>query len=691
MVNIVYSQPFGCYVTVPPTMSLFRNLFTQDESEESGREPTQSSPQGRASTGGQTEVFYLGDLLAFIPPAIAAQGNIPLDQTIQIPLPDRDSRDVKLSTIYQICPALFAVEITPLNDSTVSLPPSHTEPLKMNGNSNQDSFNGNPFGEASEENRKPQAEETQPPSSPEQAPPSNGFGFGAPSQPASNFPGAAPQPANPWKQQEPANSFSQVNPFQNGAQENSGETSNPFADAESNREKPASPQNGPDNHPYHPPQQPASSGGPSASGTQPESEKFSTIFGRSQDDNSQPSPEMSFHEAGPETGSPDASDQSFGSLFKEATGEYVGPPPESSDSPFSDFNSDQSAFETFIPPGMQDSEPSLHSPPEAEASQVHPAPSGFSTPTSGHFGQASPFTDGQDHTHDSPSQSQMFSGMPPQEQREKESSSSRQSQPEKNRPHPEPPEEAREPRPRVEVRVNSQKATFNQPLKSSPEKEETTAPPAANQPAPAKPWGHPAQPKPSTPAGTPSQPNDFHHGQSHPHPENETIPQAATPRPAQPEAHVPKTEITAQPTVSGNFAGTSQPETEFSWGTIALRAIFNSDEEFTFKRVSEKVAQINGILSCAIVTPGGVFETCSDPHFSIGEKIKHMGEHVRGMASISGNGGAPFFTVQMEEGMISFFFGDHHFIGIKHYPDAFAPGVREKLILATHSLDSLKH
>lgn len=677
-------------------MSLFRNLFTQDESEEAGREPAQPSPQPKASTGGVVEIFYLGDLLAFIPPAIAAQGNIPLDQTIQIPLADNDSRDVKLSTIYQICPALFAVEITPLNDSMVSLPPSHTEPLRMNGNSNPDSFKGNPFGDASEEQQKPQAKEEKPQSTPEQGAPSSGFGFGSPSQAASSFSDAAPQASSPWKQQEPTNSFSQTNPFQNGAPEENNESSNPFADAGSQETKPAHPESGPGSQASHSPQPQDPPGEQPKSG--PEADKFSTIFGRSPEEKSQPSSDSSFHEAMPESEKQDPSGQSFGNLFKEATGEYIGPPPESNDSPFANHGNDQGAFETFIPPGMQDSEPAPHLPPEIDEPQAHPTPADFSAQASAHFGQASPFQAGPEPSPEPSSQNQMFSGMPSQQETEKESFSAMQPQPEASQPQPEPREEPTEPRehrPRVEVKVNSQKPTFNQPPKSTPEREEIPAPrEVQQQPAPAQPWGQPTTPEPPAPAEPAPQPVEFHPSpESYPPPEKEMIPQAAVPQPAEREVHVPQTEMTAQPTPTRNEVQSFLPEADsgLSWSNIALRAIFNTNEEFTFKRVSEKIAQINGILSCAVVTNQGVFETCSDPHFAIGEKIKHMGEHVRGMASISGNGGAPFFTVQMEEGMISFFFGDNYFIGVKHYPDAFAPGVREKLILATHSLGGLQH
>jgi hypothetical protein len=72
---------------------------------------------------GRRRTFLAGELLPFIPKAIAAQSGIPMEREVQVPLPENDSLDVKLSVIYLACPELFAAEITPLNDSVVTLPP----------------------------------------------------------------------------------------------------------------------------------------------------------------------------------------------------------------------------------------------------------------------------------------------------------------------------------------------------------------------------------------------------------------------------------------------------------------------------------------------------------------------------------------------------------------------------------------
>jgi hypothetical protein len=46
-----------------------------------------------------------------------------MEKEISVPFSADGSLDVKLTALYQICPELFATEITPLNDSVITLPP----------------------------------------------------------------------------------------------------------------------------------------------------------------------------------------------------------------------------------------------------------------------------------------------------------------------------------------------------------------------------------------------------------------------------------------------------------------------------------------------------------------------------------------------------------------------------------------
>ncbi len=113
----------------------FRNIFSPDDQNpnpgaDSGESSEFPSSLERGNPSPQpapikTEVhtFLVSELLPYIPKAIAAQSGIPMDKEIAVPLPLDGSLDVRLSSIFGACPELFAAEITPWNDSVVTLPP----------------------------------------------------------------------------------------------------------------------------------------------------------------------------------------------------------------------------------------------------------------------------------------------------------------------------------------------------------------------------------------------------------------------------------------------------------------------------------------------------------------------------------------------------------------------------------------
>ena len=116
----------------------FRNLFSPDDSELDGSEGSGGSafapsfgsdsqargnPAPREPMGHCGQSFMVSELLPLIPTAIVASSGIPMEKEILVPVPVDGSLDVKLSTLYQLCPELFAAEITPLNDSVLTLPP----------------------------------------------------------------------------------------------------------------------------------------------------------------------------------------------------------------------------------------------------------------------------------------------------------------------------------------------------------------------------------------------------------------------------------------------------------------------------------------------------------------------------------------------------------------------------------------
>ncbi|MDF1754601.1 MAG: hypothetical protein P1U89_17590 [Verrucomicrobiales bacterium] len=317
----------------------FRNLFSQDET---GEALGDRSGAGLVPGSSRSQVFEVSELLPFIPKAIAAQSGIPMDKSVQIPLPE-EGQDVRLSTIYQICPALFAAEITPLNDSIVSLPanPSENSEAVSQGFS---APNGNPFADAAvEEEELPESRRSVAAVAEEKKEVAAGFGFsgmkaGEPqANPFSDL-GPGPQPGPEAVQQKPA-------PFSSALQENAfGGTpeqpkGNPFEDATSFEDimkSKSSPEETPA-APSTPPAEPApKSSGPSFKAPE---RSFSTLFSQQAEEDQNIS---------------EASDSPLGKLFKEATGEYVGPP-EKSDSLFGDLNQG-GGFEAFIPPGMEDTQ-----------------------------------------------------------------------------------------------------------------------------------------------------------------------------------------------------------------------------------------------------------------------------------------------------------------------------------------------
>ncbi len=65
----------------------------------------------------------ISEILPYIPSAIVARSGIPMELSVSVPLPENGSREVRLSVLHHLCPALFAAEITPMNDLAITLPP----------------------------------------------------------------------------------------------------------------------------------------------------------------------------------------------------------------------------------------------------------------------------------------------------------------------------------------------------------------------------------------------------------------------------------------------------------------------------------------------------------------------------------------------------------------------------------------
>lgn len=108
----------------------FRNIFSPDEPEFELPSPSMKGATERGNWEEEGEdfappflTFLASELLPYIPKAIAALSGIPMEKEVRVPLSADGGLDVALSEIYRVCPELFAAEITPLNDSVVTLPP----------------------------------------------------------------------------------------------------------------------------------------------------------------------------------------------------------------------------------------------------------------------------------------------------------------------------------------------------------------------------------------------------------------------------------------------------------------------------------------------------------------------------------------------------------------------------------------
>jgi hypothetical protein len=97
-----------------------RNIVVSSSAE--GARGAQPAGNEKIEEFERTQSFLVSELLPFIPPAIAAKSGIPMEEELTLPMSSDGSTDVKLSVVYQVCPQLFAAEITPLNDSTLTLP-----------------------------------------------------------------------------------------------------------------------------------------------------------------------------------------------------------------------------------------------------------------------------------------------------------------------------------------------------------------------------------------------------------------------------------------------------------------------------------------------------------------------------------------------------------------------------------------
>jgi hypothetical protein len=150
----------------------------------------------------------------------------------------------------------------------------------------------------------------------------------------------------------------------------------------------------------------------------------------------------------------------------------------------------------------------------------------------------------------------------------------------------------------------------------------------------------------------------------------------------------PKTTAPTAPTAAP--VAPAQPGGEQGLRDIELRAVFGTNEPFTYLRVADLTASLPGITAAAIVAPG--FTAQSPRNREAGElaiQASTLILGVREIARISGMPNAETFTLHTDQGVLSIFLHGDFCLTVRHTTGQFDPGVREKLILVARGLAGL--
>ncbi len=640
----------------------FRNIFSPDDSEfeisdadaipdgfPAASSPGRGRPESEAPAPPPTQTFLASELLPYIPKAIAAQSGIPMEKEVNVPLPSDGTLDVPLSAIYRICPELFAVEITPLNDSVVTLPPrlgatpatgaaplfaekllfGKPEGTKPDGSGFSEDPGKNPFWSP--------AASGSPDASGQEAP------FGASASKKNPFSSEIP----PMK--------GVFFPDLGGSDQAAAESSGPPAAPKSGEAGDGDPFSGfaPFGKPV--PKDDAGQG-------------FQTLFSKAADADAElpfpgkpaPSDEAKSSEKEPEG--------VWGAMFSGKGVEEGGSPQDPAagfvDAPFE--NIGKLLSQASAPPEWGAS-PAPTSPATDDA--IAPAgpgePVGIPSPDPGPpSGSSQPFAQG------------FGGGFPPAHGGAGEPSPSQGEA--AGTPWsfdvPSAPAGPGETPPPVPVGFGL--PTFSEAPVAAPEPKPTapmsqeTVPPAAA-----------TAPEPPEEAAAVERTDPF------PAPAVAAEPPAPVAEPFSPADREP---VPLSPAFSSMVAGVPSgvcPEDERD---LELRAIFSTGESFNLSKVARKVAGLPGVLSCSLSLPGKLVQASRNEEKRVGDEAREMVATLRSLAKLTGLPEARTFTLQTDRGVVSLFLEGESCVTVHHDDPAFQPGVREKLILVARSIGKLR-
>ena len=646
----------------------FRNIFSPDDSEFEGS-PESGAPNGFSAPAGaqpgrgnllpEAEIadrgqsFLVSELLPLVPTAIVAASGIPMEKEIRVPVPADGSLDVKLSTLYHLCPELFAAEITPLNDSVITLPPRVGATMAK--------ASGTSALAASAIFSKPEAS-------------AGGGAFWSPVTPTVTGPAA-----NPFSGESaaPQNAFSaHGDPAPSAAvskEKVAGGFDAPMASLGSNAfsAPPAeSSGQGPVGAPgagffgFNTPPTAKSEGETASSGNPFESDKgFATLFSKqAEQDAAIPQPSGPF--GGPAKSV--ESDGIWGAMFR---GEVKDEPVEA----VPDFESIGNLLSQAKQPAESQA---FVAPPAASAPTVEPFAAGFGLMPS----QAAPAAPAEEIAppakQTAPEIAWSFDQTPP---------------PAKIAPTP-------------SSTMNPAAPVFQAP--------EAFAPPAA---APKEAETAQVAPKMEVPASFDfAQGFGAAFAEAPPAPAAAPEP-VATPAVAAVEAvfaaaAAPVSEIPEkmeaapvqeEPVVAipapvqdqeiAPIASTPAPSSEEDdLRDLEMRAIFSTSERFNLSMVARKVVALPGINSCSLSTPAKIVHASRRDETRLGNEAREMISTLRSLAKLTGLPEARTFTLQTDRGIVSLFLEGDFCVTVNQETATFQPGVREKLILIARSIGKLR-
>jgi hypothetical protein len=719
----------------------FRNIFSPDDSEfDAAADPAVPGgfsapggiPLGRGNLSGESpasgpvQSFLVSELLPYIPKAIAAQSGIPMAKEVKVPLPVDGSLDVRLSELYQICPELFAAEITPLNDSTVTLPPRlgatpdtpkvATGPVltkpSLTGAATADA-SANPFWSPVTTGSAPQS--TVSPPAPEKP-----VSASVPADAAFSWPTSSPAKENPFSA-EPAPAAKAFTPPASETPKLAG-----------GFDAPAIPVSGKGFGSGSAVSEPAPSSGflgysepapvkDEAGDTEGSPRKnpfegnegFSTLFSKqAQADAAIPYPDKPAFGGGTSSGRSSGSEGVWGAMFNgtafeeeedeaAATGvapfESIGnllnqakqsapvadpaPAPAPSDNAFGGFGSAVSPSPAETPTGPDPDFAfaagfTAFAPASAESLKKESSPLTVpSDPFTGFSGPAAEPPAPAPSMNPAPSAFAPFQSatMPAVD----------------TPPAADPftlPQGFEAPAPEAEP------APLPAP-DAEPEAVEATASPAVSFTSPFTSFT-PAQESPAVQASaeivttpvTEVAPVAESAPEVREEPVVETLPPVIEEEAPVVESHpAPAAVIPPAPSAPANA-----PANDDELRDLELRAIFSTSEVFTFSKVARKVVGLPGINSCSLSAPGKLVQASRREENRLGNEARDMVATLRSLAKLTGLPEARTFTLQTDRGIVSLFLEGDCCVTVHHDSNAFQPGVREKLILVARSLVKLR-